>query len=392
MADRRHCCGTNRRGSVRPGGSAGPDLVAPPRDGTDGLHREHGRTHRSGRPTEFGYRHRLRLDCRHPRLPGPADPFLGAGIALGDASVCGRLRLYRSPGVRGARADGFARAHGLGVERLRFPADPLARWGSGCAEPSALPLRVPARAHGVRDPGGIAGGRRPRPWRRLHAGVLHHCVACLSPGGRRRHRARNDGDGRRLRRGRLLRHLHVHHRHLQNLVCARRPRRGGAACRLAVRRGRPAHRRRAGRTPWRFQQPRRENRDRRSRPAFRRSGMARYAGLCAAAHPRPDRPGGRARAIRLRDRRSPARPRFRRFRDNHLRRCRHERRARDAPRPLVGLQCAAESAPGQSPSHAHGNARLRAARRCSGGWRAGALDWYRQGVSAIPERPSSTSA
>ena len=55
------------------------------------------------------------------------------------------------------------------------------------------------------------------------ARVLARRAAARASRDRRRHRARADGDARRLRHGRVLRRRHVHDRHLSRVVLARRP-------------------------------------------------------------------------------------------------------------------------------------------------------------------------
>ncbi len=219
--------------AIAPG--AGGYLVAPRADGAARLPREHAAARAAGRRRGRHRRHRDRVADRAAALPRQPDLRLGAAPAARDAGLRDGLRVHRCLAVRGAGADGVARGLRLVPRRLSFPRGALGRRRRGDVRVHALPVRVPARAHRVpRAPagagrGGAHAGPRPPP------GVLARGDAAGPAGDRRRHRARADGDARRLRHGRLLRRGHVHHRHLPGLVLARRPGRRGATRHRAAR-------------------------------------------------------------------------------------------------------------------------------------------------------------
>ena len=151
---------------------------------------------------------------------------MDAGAALRRACLPHRLRLYGLPGLCGAGAGRAARCLRLAdAAGLLVPRDPLhGRRHRGDGR-GALPLRLhdgadglqTDAAHALRDRAGARPG--PVPHRRTAAGEARH---------RRRPRAGADGDGLRLRHGRLLRAGDADSRNLQRLARYEQPAGGGA--------------------------------------------------------------------------------------------------------------------------------------------------------------------
>ncbi len=207
----------------------------------DGIHRAPGlRGHQPGAvrrrgPGRGAGGHRDR-GLRHPvRLPRPAQLRMGAAAAAGDAGLRGGLRLHRLPAVQRPGPDLAARQ--LRLAGPRAAGDPQhARRGLGLRV-LALSLCLPAGPHG---PGRARGAPDGSGAPARGAAVAPHPArgpAARAPGGGRRRGAGPDGDPGRLRRGQLLRHPDLHHRHLQGLAVHGQPHRRGAAGHPAAGRG-----------------------------------------------------------------------------------------------------------------------------------------------------------